>query len=184
MRVPLAAAIALACSVTGDAALPDNHQSVRAEQRARLREAVQRATPLHIAAFDGHTEAIKALLAAGASVDAQDDQKKWTPLDYARKAGHTETANVLLAAFPLRKWLGTRELDVEQHLPVLHALGVVRLADLSPLRGIEMRDLFSDIAWSLSMGWLPTSLPCAPRCSAVKAALYKAINASPEKDEL
>ena len=78
---------------------------------------------------------------------------------------------------PVVKWLNKHNLSSAQHLPVLRALGVNRLADLASLRGLVLPDLFSSIEWSLSFSWLPTALPCAPRCTAVKGALYKAINA-------
>lgn len=65
-------------------------------------------TPLHAAARVGHTEAVKLLLAAGASVAAADKQG-CTPLHAAARAcnvnglaaaseGHTEAVELLLAA--------------------------------------------------------------------------------------
>ena len=145
-------------------------------------------TPLHYAAWKGHADAIKALVAAGASVEAQDDDKM-TPLHLAPRPlwlrqpfpvydGHARAISILKAADPMmRRWLRAHELSETQHLPVLQALGVDRLADVRILCGLTMDELFSDIAWSLWTAWLPTSLPCAPRCSVVKVALYKAINA-------
>ena len=135
-----------------------------------------KSTPLHYAAWKGHADAIKALVAAGASVEAQDDDKK-TPLHYAASQGHADAISILKAADPMRRWLRAHELSETQHLPVLQALGVDRLADVRILCGLTMDELFSDIAWSLWTAWLPTSLPCAPRCSVVKVAVYKAINA-------
>ena len=129
-----------------------------------------------MAARYGHADAIKALVAAGASVEAQDDDKK-TPLHYAALKGHADAISILKAADPMRRWLRAHELSETQHLPVLQALGVDRLADVRILCGLTMDELFSDIAWSLWTAWLPTSLPCAPRCSVVKVAVYKAINA-------
>ena len=125
-------------------------------------------SPLYSAAAQGHADAIKALVAAGASVEAQTDTK-WTPLQYAALKGHADAISILKAADPMRRWLRAHELSETQHLPVLQSLGVDRLADLRILCGLTMDELFSDIAW--------TSLPCAPRCSVVKVALYKAINA-------
>ena len=64
-------------------------------------EADKKRTPLHVAALRGHTEAIKALLAAGAAINAQDDEKK-TPLHVAVGMpfgrNHTEAVKLLLAA--------------------------------------------------------------------------------------
>ena len=125
-------------------------------------------TPLHYAASQGHADAIKALVAAGASVEAQAIGKR-TPLDVAVSQGHADAISILKAADPMRRWLRAHELSETQHLPVLQALGVDQLADLRILCGLTMDELFSDIAW--------TSLPCAPRCSVVKVAVYKAINA-------
>ena len=128
-------------------------------------------TPLHRAAWEGHADAIKALVAAGASVEAQDDTKR-TPLHIAARRGHADAISILEAADPLRRWLRAHELSETQHLPLLHSLGVDRLADVSILCGLTMDELFSDmgfLAWAL--------LPCAPRCSVVKVAVHKAINA-------
>ena len=126
-------------------------------------------TPLHVAAGKGHTDAIKALVAAGASVEAQADAKA-TPLHFAARMGHADAnISILEAADPLRRWLRAHELSETQHLPLLQSLGVDRLADVSILCGLTMDELFSDIAW--------TSMPCAPRCSVVKVAVHKAINA-------
>ena len=69
---------------------------------------------LHMAAQEGHTEIVKALLAAGAEVNAKDkdgrtarnagaevtakeDQGAWTALHWAVQGGHTETVKALLA---------------------------------------------------------------------------------------
>ena len=133
-------------------------------------------TPLHLAAWKGHADAIKALVAAGASVEAQTDTKE-TPLHMATFQGHADAISILKAADPMRRWLRAHGLSETQHLPVLQALGVDQLADVRILCGLTMDELFSDIAWSLWTAWLPTSLPCAPRCSVVKVAVYKAINA-------
>ena len=128
----------------------------------------EKATPLHWAAGNGHADAIKALVAAGASVEAQADGKA-TPLHLAAKMGHADAISILVAADPLRQWLRAHELSETEHLPVLQSLGVDRLADVRILCGLTMDELFSDIAW--------TSMPCAPRCSVVKVAVHKAINA-------
>jgi ankyrin repeat protein len=50
-----------------------------------------------IAAQQGHTEAVKLLLAAKASVDAA-NKDGWTPLYIAARKGHTEAIKLLLAA--------------------------------------------------------------------------------------
>ena len=134
------------------------------------------ATDMHRAARENDVTQIKALVAAGASVEAQTDTKR-TPLHYAVSQGHADAISILKAADPMRRWLRAHGLSETQHLPVLQALGVDQLADVRILCGLTMDELFSDIAWSLWTAWLPTSLPCAPRCSVVKVAVYKAINA-------
>ena len=47
-----------------------------------------------VAAWRGHTDTVKALLDAGANVNAQDGDGE-TALSLAMKEGHTETANAL-----------------------------------------------------------------------------------------
>ncbi|GLH12589.1 Tonsoku-like protein, partial [Gryllus bimaculatus] len=53
-------------------------------------------TPLHRAAFDGHAESLRELLAKGADVKAN-DKKGWNPLHIAAEAGHPECVRELLA---------------------------------------------------------------------------------------
>ena len=56
-------------------------------------------TPLHVAALKGHTEVASALIhAAGAIVDATDEDFRSTPLHLAAFRGHTETVQVLISA--------------------------------------------------------------------------------------
>ncbi|MDN5247548.1 MAG: ankyrin repeat domain-containing protein [Wolbachia endosymbiont of Tyrophagus putrescentiae] len=61
-------------------------------------------TLLHLAAANGCTKIVDALLARGAKVDLV-DKDRWTPLHWAAEKGHTETVNALLAkgADPLLK---------------------------------------------------------------------------------
>jgi ankyrin repeat protein len=53
-------------------------------------------TALHWAAYYGKSDAAKALLAAGASLDAQNEKGK-TPIDYARESSYTLLADEMLA---------------------------------------------------------------------------------------
>ena len=62
-------------------------------------------TPLHTAAEEGNTEAVKALVAAGASLEAKADMlhynechREMTPLHVAARNGRPETVEALLAA--------------------------------------------------------------------------------------
>ena len=55
-------------------------------------------TPCHQAAFSGHVEVIKILLAAGAPVDALTTPGHSTPLLWAARQGHVEAVLELLAA--------------------------------------------------------------------------------------
>jgi ankyrin repeat protein len=56
-------------------------------------------TPLHLAAFFGHAESVRLLLAAGAKVDAvSDNTLKNTPLHAATAGRHAEVALTLLHA--------------------------------------------------------------------------------------
>ena len=104
-------------------------------------------TDMHRAARFNDVTQIKALVAAGASVEAQDVYKK-TPLHMAAMKGHADAISILISD-PIRRWLRAHELSETQHLPVLQALGVDQLADLRILCGLTMDELFSDIAWSL-----------------------------------
>ena len=51
-------------------------------------------TPLHAAAFEGHEAAAKALIKAGANVNAKDNDG-WTPLDWAESKKHEAVAAML-----------------------------------------------------------------------------------------
>jgi cytohesin len=51
-------------------------------------------TALHVAAWNGHAEAVTALLAAGLDPNAQDSEGA-TPAHYAEDEGHEVIANLL-----------------------------------------------------------------------------------------
>ena len=59
-------------------------------------------TPLHYAADKGHADVARALIEAGASVRAANQQRK-TPLHLAADRGHTEVSTALLNAARLRR---------------------------------------------------------------------------------
>jgi cytohesin len=54
-------------------------------------------TPLHVAARDGHADAVKALLKAGAVVDLKQEAIGLTALHYAAREGHADAIKALLA---------------------------------------------------------------------------------------
>ena len=54
-------------------------------------------TQLHFAAKNGHTETVRALIAAGANVDLA-NILKWTPLHLAAFNGHTDVVKVFINA--------------------------------------------------------------------------------------
>ena len=54
-------------------------------------------TPLHLAAFTGHDEAITLLIKAGAELDVVNKNGD-TPLDLAERQGHSEAARLLIEA--------------------------------------------------------------------------------------
>lgn len=55
-------------------------------------------TPLHLAAFGGHSEVAELLLAAGADPSVRDTAHGGRPTEWAVHAGHTELAERLRAA--------------------------------------------------------------------------------------
>lgn len=52
-------------------------------------------TPLHLAAMEGHSRVVEALIDAGADITAR-NQSQWTPLDCCAASGYTKTAFALL----------------------------------------------------------------------------------------
>ncbi|KAJ9441110.1 putative ankyrin repeat protein R863, partial [Diplonema papillatum] len=56
-----------------------------------------RSTALYIASENGHSEVVKKLIVAGATVDVQDDYG-WTALYIASENGHSEVVKELIAA--------------------------------------------------------------------------------------
>ena len=60
-------------------------------------------TPLLLAIREGHTETVRALIAAGADVNARNEDG-WTPLHIAALYGHTDVAKALIAAGAKRSW--------------------------------------------------------------------------------
>ena len=71
-------------------------------------------TALHIAAWNGHCEAIGVLLAAGADIDALTTKSKWTPLYHAARNGQAVAVERLLragadASIPSKKGLSCRQ---------------------------------------------------------------------------
>jgi ankyrin repeat protein len=64
-------------------------------------------TSLHMAAQNGHIDAIKALIASEANVDAR-GKNQWTPLHLAAQNGHVDAIKVLIAAQAI---VDAREMD-------------------------------------------------------------------------
>jgi ankyrin repeat protein len=72
---------------------------------------------LRFAAHNGHTETVKALLAAGANVHAMDDYA----LCHAAMMGHTETARVLAKhIFAPDSWRGKSRAEIEAGATALY----------------------------------------------------------------
>ena len=149
-------------------------------------------TPLHVAVYSGHLEAVTALIESGADLQATtgaiqattasgavESVEGVTPIVLAHRMGRKEVAALLLARDPrLLSWLREHELSVHTHLTLLRALGVETFADLAPLKGLSLDELYADIADGLDgTARKATTLPCAPRCAVLKAAVHKALNA-------
>ena len=62
-----------------------------------IKKLAQEPTPLHLAAWQGQTEIIRALLAAGANIETQDEDQR-TPLHMAARNGHIEAIKELIGA--------------------------------------------------------------------------------------
>ncbi|MDP2307659.1 MAG: ankyrin repeat domain-containing protein [Pseudomonadota bacterium] len=65
---------------------------------AAARDPYLGSTPLHFASHRGLLETVRALLGAGADVNAREEASGTTPLHWAAEAGHVEVAGLLLEA--------------------------------------------------------------------------------------
>ncbi len=77
--------------------LEDVRQGIAAGNNVNSLDPERALTPLHMAAFNGHTSVVKLLLEHGALVDAKDNEGK-TPLLHACTGPFPETVEVLIAA--------------------------------------------------------------------------------------
>ena len=81
-----------------EAALLGNLAALRALKAAQAdlsaKEPTHGGTPLHVAAFNGHMECVKFLVANGAAVNSRDDEG-WTPLSQARDQGYPDIVDWL-----------------------------------------------------------------------------------------
>ncbi len=91
---------------TGD----DVSAALKANPKARDARTARGSTPLHLAAMNSDTSAMKALIAAGADPNARDENGS-TPLHMAAYATRTENAQLLLeaGADPVAKNLAGRD---------------------------------------------------------------------------
>ena len=98
-------------------------------------------TDLHRAASQGDTQAIRALVAAGASVEVQND-RNLTPLHFAAMKGHAEAVKALVHKLYAERAMRAGKLDEAHSLltmalntcGVLRLRGAVLLAELLHLR--------------------------------------------------
>ena len=106
-------------------------EAVRSLLRARAdvnaREPQSRATALIAAAYNDHTEVVRALVDAGARLEAKEVQD-WTALLVACHNGHIGAARVLLAA-----GADVHTRDKDQQTPLMNAAGNGHVAVVSML---------------------------------------------------
>lgn len=91
-------------------------------------------TPLHIAAGEGRTAAVRALVRAGADVNATGSEDGFTPLQLAVGRGHREVVELLVASGA----------DVNRYAK--GRLGRVRMAETLPPLEIAEREQHGEIA--------------------------------------
>lgn len=204
-KLPTGVALALLLTVLFGAASAgtDLHKAAESNNAEKIKHLVTQGanidakdnagwTPLHVAVYSGHLEAVTALIESGADLQATtgaiqattasgavESVEGVTPIVLAHRMGRKEVAALLLARDPrLLSWLREHELSVHTHLTLLRALGVETFADLAPLKGLSLDELYADIADVLDgTARKATTLPCAPRCAVLKAAVHKALNA-------
>lgn len=102
---------------------------LKADPKARDARTARGSTPLHLAAMNGDTSAMKALIAAGADPNARDEIGS-TPLHMAAYASRAEHAQILLEAGsdPLLKNLEGRDAaSMGRKVKADEAVGVISL---------------------------------------------------------
>ncbi|EKX46683.1 hypothetical protein GUITHDRAFT_138058 [Guillardia theta CCMP2712] len=85
------------CACTGDIAGIEKCVELGANVSAGNPELFGR-NALHMAAYHGKTESVRALLGLGSSINSTSVPLRWTALHYAAQRGHKETVEVLLEA--------------------------------------------------------------------------------------
>ena len=109
-------------------------------------------------------------------------QKAWEAAAAAAAAREQSVRTEAAIATPaaaeseLIGWLTQRGLTAAAHLPILQALGAVRVngrvGSLKSLRVLTFTEMSNELR---AAG--PPALPCAPRCAADKAAVFEALQA-------
>lgn len=134
-------------------------------------------TALHLAVLNKNDNMLEILLKNGIDIEKEMDYYMFsTALEISEFYKNHKSRIILENYDPLTQLLKKYNYEIEYYKPILKALGVKKISDINKLKGINKKNLFQNIEWSLSYSWLPTSFLCAPNCDQYKINLIRLIN--------